>query len=261
MQSKVNVKHIKSKTFVESESYKKLRTNIQFSGKDMRVIAFTSSYPGEGKSEVAYRAAYSMAEMGKKTIFIDTDLRNSSFLNRITEGIKGELKGLVHCLVGENSLDEIIVSTQNPNLDFIPIGAIPPNPSELLSQDIFSEIISELKSRYDYVIMDTAPAGYVVDGVISSKAADGVIFIVESGNISAKLAKATVNELTQAGCKMIGSVLNKCTKESGGQYGYGYGYGYVYGYGYGNTDGYSAGFSSSKGSKILSKLFLGKSKK
>lgn len=256
MQTKINVKHIKSKTFVESESYKKLRTNIQFSGKDIKSIAFTSTYPGEGKSEVAYRAAYSMAEMGKKTIYVDADLRNSSFLNRMVEDFKGELKGLVHYLVGENSLDEIIVSTQNPNLDFIPIGAIPPNPSELLAQETFASVISELKSRYDYVIIDTPPAGYVVDGVIASKAADGVIFIVSAGNVSAKSAKATVCDLSQAGCKLIGSVLNKCSKESGTQYGYGGGYNsYGYGYGYGYGGGYTRGFADDVKKNPLSGLF------
>ena len=83
MPAKVTIKHIKSKTFAESESFKKLRTSIQFSGKNIKVIAFTSTYPGEGKSEVSYRIAYSIAEMGKKTIFVDSDLRNSTFNSRL----------------------------------------------------------------------------------------------------------------------------------------------------------------------------------
>ena len=262
MQTKVNVKHIRSKSFLESESFKKLRTNIQFSGKDIKAIAFTSTYPGEGKSELSYRLAYSMAEMGKKTIYVDADLRNSTFLNRMVENFKGELKGLVHCLVGECTLSEIIVTTQNPNLDFISIGAIPPNPSELLAQETFSEIIGELKSRYDYVIIDTAPAGYVVDGVIASETADGVIYVISAGNVNTKNVKATVAELTKSGCKLIGSVLNKCGSESGGHYGYGgygkYGYKYGYGYGYGYGSGYSREFMQEKKSKL--KLFCKKKK-
>lgn len=239
MQNKINVKRIRSKSFAESESYKKLRTNIQFSGKDIKTIAFTSTFPGEGKSEIAYRVAFSMAEMGKKTIYLDSDLRNSTFLTHKTEAFKGELKGLVHCLVGENTLSEIIVGTQNPNLDFIPIGAIPPNPSELLSQDTYAEIIAELKTRYDYIIIDAAPAGYVVDGVIASKAADGVIFVVASGTTAAKAAKTAVMELSQSGCKLIGCVLNKCQAEDETRYGYN-----SYGYGYGS--GYTKGFSEDK---------------
>ena len=157
MSAKVKVKHIKSKSFTESEAFKKLRTNIQFSGKNIKAIAFTSTYPGEGKSEVSYRIAYSIAEMGKKTVFIDSDLRNSTFNSRMIEDYQGEFKGLVHYLVGENTAEEVIVKTQNPNFDFIPIGAFPPNPSELLAQEGFSELVAELKEKYDYV-MDTHTA-------------------------------------------------------------------------------------------------------
>ena len=255
MQTKVKVKHIKSKTFVESESFKKLRTNIQFSGKSIKAIAFTSTYPGEGKSEVSYRIAYSLAEMGKRTIFVDTDLRNSTFNGRSVEDYQGEFKGLVHYLVGENTLDDIIVNTQNPNFDFIPIGAFPPNPSELLAQEGFGELVAELKERYDYVIIDSAPAGFVVDGVLSSSAADGVIFLMASGSVAAKAAKETVENLNNAGCKVIGAVLNKCTKKTSDSYGYS-GYGYGYGYGYGS--GYSVGFSDGKKKSVLAKLFARK---
>lgn len=258
MQTKVNVTHVKSKTFVESESFKKLRTNIQFSGKNIKVIAFTSTYPGEGKSEVSYRIACSLAEMGKKTVYVDADLRNSTFVSKISSEIQGELKGLVHCLVGENTLDEVIVNTQNPNFDFVPIGAFPPNPSELLSQEVYAEVVSELREKYDYVIIDTPPAGYVVDGVIASAAADGVIFVISSGSISAREAKNTIAELNNANCKLIGCVLNKCSKKSGGDYGYGYGSGYShYGYGY----GYSRGFASDRKDSILTKLLAKKIKK
>lgn len=256
MQTRINVKRIRSKSFAESESYKKLRTNIQFSGKDIKAIAFTSTYPGEGKSEIAYRVAFSMAEMGKKTIYLDSDLRNSTFLAHKAEEFKGELKGLVHYLVGENTLNEIIVGTQNPNLDFIPIGAIPPNPSELLSQDTFAEVISELKTMYDYIIIDAAPSGYVVDGVIASKAADGVIFVVSSGTTAAKAAKNATAELLQAGCKLIGSVLNKCQTEDDTRYGYN-SYGYSYGYG----SGYTKGFSENTKKKCFVKHILEKIKK
>lgn len=255
MQAKVKVKHIKSKTFVESESFKKLRTNIQFSGKSIKAIAFTSTYPGEGKSEISYRIAYSLAEMGKKTIFVDTDLRNSTFNGRIVEDYQGEFKGLVHYLVGENTAEEIIVNTQNPNFDFIPIGAFPPNPSELLAQEGFRDLVAELKEKYDYVIMDTAPAGFVVDGVLTSAAVDGVIFLMAAGNVGAKAAKETVEALNNAGCKVLGTVLNKCTKKTSGNYGYS-SYGYGYGYGYGS--GYSRGFSDGKKKKGLAKLFAKK---
>ena len=247
MQTKLTLKKYKSKTFAESESYKKLRTNIQFSGKNVKAIAFTSTYPGEGKSEISYRVAFSLAEMGRRVVYVDADLRNSKFVARNIEDFSDELKGLVHCLVGECTIDDVLVATQNPNLDFITIGAVPPNPSELLAQDIFGEIIEELKKRYDYVIIDTPPSGYVVDGVVASKVADGVIFVVASGITATKTAKMTVNELNNAGCKMLGSVLNRCDSREGSQYGYGYGYGY--------KNGYNKDFKQAKKKNIFAKKF------
>ena len=232
MSAKVKVKHIKSKSFTESEAFKKLRTNIQFSGKNIKTIAFTSTYPGEGKSEVSYRIAYSIAEMGKKTVFIDSDLRNSTFNSRMIEDYQGEFKGLVHYLVGENTADEVIVKTQNPNFDFIPIGAFPPNPSELLAQEGFSELVAELKEKYDYVIIDTPPAGYVVDGVLASSVADGVIFLIASGYTAGRAAKESISTLTSAGCKILGCVLNKASQKDTHNYGSysSYGYGYTRGF-------------------------------
>lgn len=249
MQNQVIVKHIKSKSFHESESFKKLRTNIQFSGKNIKAIAFTSTFPGEGKSEIAYRVAYSLAVMGKKTILVDSDLRNSTLVGRVIEGEQTEFKGLVHYLVDECTIDEIVLKTQNPNFDLIPIGAFPPNPSELLVQEGFKELIAELKNRYDYVIIDTPPAGYVIDGVVSSSVSDGVIYVVASGQVSVKVAKNTVTQLKNAGCKVIGCVLNKCGKDNGNHYENSY-----YSYGYGYTKNYVKG----KKKRRLKKFFLKK---
>lgn len=248
MQTKVNVNVVKSKSFAESEAFKKLRTNIQFSGKNIKVIAFTSTYPGEGKTEVSFRIANSLADMGKKTLYLDVDLRNSTFLSRNIVDYQGELKGFVHCLVGENTLDEVIVETQNPNLDLITIGAYPPNPSELLAQETYRELIEELKEKYDYVIVDTPPAGYVVDGVITSAAADGVIYLISSGTVSTRHARDTIRELNNAGCKVMGCVINKYSSKDNSRYGYSYGSGYkTYGYGYGK--GYTRGFNTRQAPK------------
>ena len=253
MSEKIDIKPRRSRNFYESEAYKKLRTNIQFSGKSMKVIAFTSNGPNEGKTEVSFRLAWSLAEIGKKTVFVDVDLRNSSLLKKYK--INCELRGLAHYLVGENSLDEIIAHTQNPYFDIIPIGAFPPNPSELLSQDVYKELLAELKEKYDYVILDTPPAGLVVDGVIASSAADGVIMLLSSGDVTFKQTKATLDELSKANCKVIGCVLNKCGQKKGSAYGYGYygkygGYSKYGNYGkYGSYGGYGGTFSENAPAK------------
>ena len=249
MAAKIEIKPIKSRNFTESEAYKRLRTNIQFSGKEMKAIAFTSSAPGDGKSEVTMRTAWSLAELGKKVLYLDADLRNSSLLAK--NEIHKELRGLAHYLVGDSSIDDIIVHTQNPYLDLITIGAFPPNPSELLSQDGYKQLLAELKNIYDYIIIDTAPAGVVIDGVIACSAADGVILVIAEGTVTDKAAKLTIDGLKQAKCKIIGSILNKCGQKSGGGYGYGYGYGYDYGYGYGYGYGHR---EHTEGKKLFGKF-------
>jgi len=238
MAVQIEVKPRKSRNFIESEAYKKLRTNIQFSGNQMKAIAITSVSPNDGKSEISFKLAWSLAKMDKKTIYVDADLRNSKFL--IRHEIHQELKGLAHYLVGENTIEEVIAKTQNPNLDVITIGAFPPNPSELLSQDIYKELILQLREKYDYIVIDTLPAGLVIEGVIASAAADGVILVASSGNTTQKAALAVLSEFEKAKCKVLGCVLNKCGQKgtrtmSGGYDSYG-SYG-SYG-GYGGYGGY-----------------------
>lgn len=240
----INVKPKKSKSFIESESYKKLRTNVQFSGKEIKVIALTSSVPNEGKTEVSFKLAWSLAETEKKTLYLDADLRNSTFLMK--HDVHKELKGLAHYLVGENTLEQVISKTQNPFLDVIPAGAFPPNPSELLSQDVYSELISELKERYDYVIIDTPPTGLVVDGVLASSRADGVIVVISSGMVSSKMVNVTLDELKKANCKVLGCILNKCGQGSKNASGYGYGTNYGYAGSYGRDYGYGYGYGYGK---------------
>lgn len=260
MAMQIEVKPKKSRNFIESEAYKKLRTNIQFSGNHIKAVAITSIAPNDGKSEISFKLAWSLAKMDKKTIYVDADLRNSKFL--IKHDIHQELKGLAHYLVGENTVEEIITKTQNTNLDIITIGAFPPNPSELLSQDIYKELIAELRERYDYIVIDTPPSGLVIDGVIASAAADGVILVLSSGTVTQKVVLALLSEFEKAKCKILGCVLNKCGRKgtkalSGGYDSYGsygnYGAYSAYG-GYGHDYDYKTKSLSDKIKEKLSKI-------
>ena len=113
-----------------NEAYKSLRTNIEFSGADKKVIVFTSCTPNEGKSTVSLSLAASLAEGEKKVLFIDADLRKSVLLGR--HKVVGDLKGLSHFLSGQAELKDVITKTQDPNLSVIFAGVVPPNPAELL---------------------------------------------------------------------------------------------------------------------------------
>ena len=209
------------KNFQLEEAYKTLRSNIQFSGSDIKVIGFTSSQPDEGKSSVSLNLAVSLAELGKKVMFIDGDLRKSVLLGRYR--INKPIKGLTHYLSGLNSLNQVIYSANMDNLHLIFSGQIPPNPSELLNGDIFSDLITDLRKEYDYIIIDTPPLGAVIDAAIIAQKCDGMILVIESNTISYKFAQKVKEQLDKTETKILGAVLNKVDMSDSGYYGKYYG--------------------------------------
>ena len=214
-----------------SEAYKKLRSNVQFSGRHNRVIGITSTIPNEGKSVIAMNLAFSLSELGKRVIFIDADLRHSVLIGRYKVG--RQVKGLTHYLSGVNSFDEIVCETNVKNLHMVFSGTVPPNPSELLESVYFRELVKQLRQAYDYVIIDTPPIGAVIDAAIVGKECDGVLLVIGSGDISYKGVQRTESQLRASGSKIIGVALNKVPMGKAGR-GYGkYGYG-----GYGGYGGY-----------------------
>jgi len=229
--------------FKINEAYKRVRTNITFSGEDVHAIAVTSSVPNEGKSAVSFNLARSFAEDGRKTLFIDVDIRKSVTVARY--GVNKETCGLSHYLSGQiRELDEIVYETDIPNMYIIFTGPKAPNPAELLGLQKFQRMIGKLKEEFDYIIIDCPPLGSVIDAVLVSKASDGTILVVEADNLSHKVVMNVKRQLDQNGCKILGAILNKVEMGGKGYYGYykGY-YGYYddYGYGYGED-------SKSKGS-------------
>lgn len=213
----VSINKITRKNFQLEEAYKTLRSNIQFSGSDIKVIGFTSSQPDEGKSSVSLNLAVSLAELGKKVMFIDGDLRKSVLLGRYR--INKPIKGLTHYLSGLNSLNQVIYSANMDNLHLIFSGQIPPNPSELLNGDIFSDLITDLRKEYDYIIIDTPPLGAVIDAAIIAQKCDGMILVIESNTISYKFAQKVKEQLDKTETKILGAVLNKVDMSDSGYYG------------------------------------------
>ena len=131
------------------EAYKTLRSNVEFSGQNVRIISVTSCTPGEGKTTVAMALARAFAEAGKKTILVDADMRKSVLVGRYRTG--SVRLGLTHCLVGREKLSNVICETDTPNLYVIFSGPIPPNPSELLGGEIFGKILDNMKNVFDYI--------------------------------------------------------------------------------------------------------------
>jgi capsular exopolysaccharide synthesis family protein len=225
-------------SFQTSEAVKMLRANIQFSGFDKKVVSLTSCQPNEGKSYIAYELAKSMAEQGKKTLLIDCDIRKSVLKARLN--IQEKLPGLSDFLCGRAKIGEIINKTDNPFLGIVLAGAVSPNPSELLSSGLFGQMIDVMKAHYDYLIIDSAPLGEVIDAALVAKRCDGTILVVESGSADRRQAARVKGQLQAAGTHILGVVLNKMGGHGHGYYGKkGYGYygkkGYGYGYGYGEV--------------------------
>ena len=217
----VSINKITKKNFQVEESFKALRSNIIFSGSDIKVVGLTSCQPNEGKSSVSLNLAVTMAELGKRVIFIDGDLRKSVLLGRYR--INKPIKGLTHYLSGLNTMDEIIYSANVDNLHLIFSGQVPPNPSELLDSYSFTRLISRLREEYDYIIIDTPPLGAVIDAAIIAKNCDGMALVIEANSISYKFAQKVKAQLEKTETKILGVILNKVDMTESGYYGKYYG--------------------------------------
>lgn len=211
-----------------SEAFRTIRTNIQFSSinNDLKTIVFTSALPDEGKSTVIANLAVVMAQAGNKVVLLDCDFRNPT-QHKI---FKLQSTGLSNCVAMGKDVFEIIQNSGVEGLDIITSGPLAPNPSELLGSNRMKEILAELKSKYDYVLIDTPPVLPVTDAAVLASRVDGVILLIASGQAASSMAKASKSRLEQAGANILGVILNKVEVSTSG-YGYGYGYYYYYGHG------------------------------
>ena len=167
-----------------SEAFRIIRTNMEFmrvKSDNLQVVMFTSANPGAGKTFVSSNLAMSIAQTNKKVVLVDVDIRKGT-LSGIFSNPSGRM-GLTHYLSGRtDGLDDIIgASEEYGKLDIIFSGPVPPNPAELLLSERFDRLITELRKRYDYIIVDNVPAGMVADASIVNRVADLTIFVVRSG--------------------------------------------------------------------------------
>ncbi len=238
------------------EIFRSMRTNIQFMLQgDQKVICFTSSTSGEGKTFNAANLAVSFALLGKKVVLCGLDIRKPA-LGRLF-GIPDRFEGITSLLtldkVTKTALQaQIQQSGVNENLDLLLAGPVPPNPTELLARENFAQVVSLLRAQYDYVIFDTAPVGLVTDTIQIGQQADITIFVCRA-DYTPKSAFGQINSLSKEGkmpnpCIVLNGI-DMSRRKYGYYYGYGrygkygrYGYGrYGYGkYGYGNYGNYGS---------------------
>lgn len=196
-----------------------IRTNIQFSGRNLKVLTITSVQPGEGKSTTSTNLAISFASAGFRTLLIDADTRNSVMSG--TFKANERYQGLSSFLSGNAELSEVICDTNVENLMVIPAGQVPPNPTSLLQDANFNSMIETVRNLYDYVILDTPPIGLVIDAAVVAQKADASILVTEAGAIKKRFIQKAKEQLEQSGTPFLGIILNKVdnTVDSYGSYG------------------------------------------
>nr|WP_294576641.1 CpsD/CapB family tyrosine-protein kinase [uncultured Romboutsia sp.] len=206
-----------------SECYRGIRTSIEFSNldKEMKVINVTSAMQSEGKSTVIANLAVNFANLDKKVLLLEGDLRNPSVHRMFNIS---NINGLTDVLLNNKVFADCVHCTEVKNLHILTCGPIPPNPSEILSSNKMKEFITSLKEYYDYIFIDTPPIGIVTDAGIISTYSDGCIFVVGSKQCDIEMAKYAKERLEKVGANIIGAVLNKFEAE-GGSYNY---YNYYY---------------------------------
>jgi succinoglycan biosynthesis transport protein ExoP len=218
-----------------SEAFCGLRTSVLLSaaGRPPRSLTFVSAEPGEGKTTIASNLAISLAQLGKRVLLIDGDMRRPC-VHKLFD-IEDRSEGLVTCLTGDQAWRQLVRPTGMADLSCLVCGPVPPNPSELLSSDRMQMLIREAMVDYDFVLVDAPPLLNVADGRILATMVEGAILVVKGGFTPRELAQQAQLHIRDVGAHLIGVVLNDVDVRLNGYYKAYYKYG-----GYGETNGHGA---------------------
>ncbi len=211
-----------------NEAFRVLRTNMSFIDVDAtdKVIAVSSSLPGEGKSTTAVNLAISLAQAGQRVLLVDGDLRRPQVATML--GLEPQV-GLTTVLTGRIQIDDAVQGWEVDGLDVLTSGSLPPNPAELLQSATMHNLVREVRDLYDVVVIDSPPLLPVTDAALITSLADGAVLVVRHGKTNRDQVAGARSRLENVGGRMLGVVLNMTPSGGrGGRYGYGYGYGYGY---------------------------------
>lgn len=208
-----------------SEAYRSVRAALQFATDHgiPKTLLVTSASPGDGKSTTALVLARNFAQLGKRVLLVEADLRNPSLAR--TLGLTDRTIGLSNLLAGGCNLSEATFDTDDPLLRVILAGPLPPNPAELLSGSKLVSMLTVAVEHYDQIVIDGPPVLGLADTPILSNAADGTLFVVAAANTKISAAQLAVKRVLAARGRLVGAILSKYDSKAAG---YGYGYGYQY---------------------------------
>lgn len=226
------------------ESYKTIRANILFTAadSDKKVIAVSSANPGEGKSTSAANLAIALAQTGSSVLLMDADMRKP--VQHRTFQVKNS-EGLSTLIIKKSSMENSVKNEVINNLDLLPSGPLPPNPSELLASANFKSLLEQFAQKYDYVIIDTPPINVVSDAMVMKDSISGIMLVVRYAMTTYEELSDCMKQIELAQANMLGFVLNDVHHNHGASYynykykykKYGYGsYGYGYGYGHNSEE-------------------------
>lgn len=207
-----------------SESIKTVRTNLQFSlvNKDIKTILLTSPEPGDGKSFVSANLAIAFTQENKKVLIIDADLRKGR-QHRIFKVHNDKSRGYSNLILSskdDNTLNKFIVPTEVKNLDLLPTGAFPPNPSELLLSSNNKELMDKLREMYDIIIVDCTPVLGLNDALVMTRFTDINIVVVTKRKTKMESLEEVKKNFEKVGAKVNGVILNKVKQKDISYYGY-----------------------------------------
>ncbi|MDY3342042.1 MAG: CpsD/CapB family tyrosine-protein kinase, partial [Lachnospiraceae bacterium] len=195
--------------YAVEEAMNRLRINIKFCGKNTRKILLTSCLPNEGKSTISAYLWKMLAEAGFPTVLVDVDLRKSVMKKRFQIEYEEDMKGLNHYLSGMAEYEEVVYETNIQNGYIVPCTQLLENPSALLEDVRFQELLDKLAQNYRFVIIDTPPLGSVSDGALIASMCDGAVLVVCAGETPKAMIRQSLHEIEQSGCKLLGTVLNR----------------------------------------------------
>ena len=239
-----------------SEAFRALRTSLLLSQADHppQVILVTSALPREGKTTAAVNLGVTLAQLGDRTLVMDSDLRKPGVRHALNM-MAGKEAGLSSYLAGVSTLDEVIAPHPTiGNLSALITGPVPPSPADLLSSHRMREALAELRRRFKFIVMDSPPIMAATDAVILSALTDGVLLVVRSGGTPKQAFTRSRDLLAAVKCRLLGVVLN-AVDSSAPDYYYSYRY-YPYAYGYGYTEDSMKAPVSPSGSDEIGKASL-----
>lgn len=211
----IEITRFKPLSYACAEAMNALCTNLTFAGKDKKVIMLTSAQAHEGKSFVTMNVMRTLAGLGHRVVLVDADLRRSQITSKY--GLKlaeGNGVGLAHYLAGMCNVENVVYNTSIPNASIVPLGHEVSNSLALLSTDRLGKLLSYLRERFDYVLVDAPPVGVIIDAAEIAKSCDGTVIALKYNAVSRRELVEVKRQIDLSGCPVLGVVLNSVSFDS-----------------------------------------------